>query len=100
MVLSGYGFSLFDVADASPHTAKTKKACAMAVSEILKDRKMLDIMRKKHTLPMKELSKRSGISKKVLDRHRRYIIAAAEILNGEYPLMCEYLRFIKSEVQA
>jgi RNA polymerase sigma factor len=33
---SAYNFSFFDLADCSPHAAKTKKACAKAVNFILK----------------------------------------------------------------
>jgi RNA polymerase sigma factor len=44
---------------------------------------------------MKELVSATGISRKILDRHRRYIIAAVEILSGDYPLLAEYMQFIK-----
>ena len=42
-----------------------------------------------------ELAKKAGVHKKILERHRKYIIAAAEILNGEYPLLAEYMNYIR-----
>ena len=57
----------------------------------------MEALHKTRTLPMKELVKASGVSKKILDRHRRYIIAVAEILYGEYPLVRAYLTFIREE---
>ena len=96
-LLEPYGFSLFDLAACSPKAAKTRKACAQAVRTLLDTPGLLEAMRKTRALPMKELAKASGVSRKILDRHRRYLIAAAEILNGEYPLVRAYLSFIREE---
>lgn len=96
-ILGAYGFSLFDLAACSPKAGKTRKACAQAVRTLLDTPGMMDSMRKAKALPMKELAKASGVSRKILDRHRRYLIAVAEILSGEYPLVREYLSFIREE---
>ena len=56
-------------------------------------------MRKNKALPMKELELASGVARKILDRHRRYIIAAAEILSGEYPVLAEYLGYIRKALK-
>jgi len=94
-ILGGYGFSFFDLADCSPHAEKTKTACAAAVRALLSSEALLDAMRRAHALPMKELERVSGVKRKLLDRHRRYIIAAAEILSGEYPILAGYMEFIR-----
>ena len=94
-ILKPYGFSFFDLADSSPRAEKTKQACCLAVVALLKNEGLLEKMRKNKTLPMKELSEVSGVARKILDRHRRYIIAAAEILSGEYPVLAEYLGYIR-----
>ena len=39
------------------------------------------------------------MARKILDRHRRYIIAAAEILSGEYPVLAEYLGYIRKALK-
>ena len=39
----------------------------------------------------KELCNGTGLQRKLIDRHRRYIIAAAEILKGDFPLLGDYL---------
>ncbi len=94
-LLSDYGFSFFDLADCSPKAEKTKKACAKAVAAVLSDYELLLKMRKTKTLPMKEIEKKSKVPRKILDRHRKYIIAAIEILNGEYPILAEYMSYIR-----
>ena len=98
-ILKPYGFSFFDLVESSPKAEKTKAACCSAVIALLKDGELLDKMRKNKALPMKELEKASGVARKILDRHRRYIIAAAEILSGEYPVLAEYLGYIRKALK-
>ncbi|MCR5594389.1 MAG: sigma-70 family RNA polymerase sigma factor [Lachnospiraceae bacterium] len=98
-LLGRYGFGFFDLTDSSPSSSKTKRECAKAVKTILNDEVLLDTMRKKRTLPIKELALKSGVKVKLLERHRKYIIAATEILNGEYPLLAEYMSYIKKDME-
>ena len=98
-ILRPYGFSFFDLAESSPKAGKTKDACCKAVLALLKNEELLDKMRKNKALPMKELELASGVARKILDRHRRYIIAAAEILSGEYPVLAEYLGYIRKALK-
>lgn len=96
-ILGKYGFSFYDLVDASPKADKTKRACAAAVEVLLKNKHLFETMHGSGALPMKELCEISGISRKILERHRKYIIAAAEILNGEYPLLKEYMSGIRKQ---
>lgn len=95
-ILREYGFSFFDLAESSPKAEKTKKSCARAVRVLIASVVLMAQMRLKRLLPIKELSERSGVVRKILDRHRRYIIAAAEILDGDFPILAGYLSFIKA----
>ncbi len=99
-ILARYGFSFFDLKDCSPKAGKTKDGCARAVRALLADPSLLDRLRKSGTLPMKELSAASGVGRKILDRHRRYLIAAAEILAGDFPLLSGYMAYIRKEYPA
>lgn len=94
-ILREYGFSFFDLADASPKAEKTKQSCAQAVRTLLVTALLLAQMRLKRLLPIKELSAASGVVRKILERHRKYIIASAEILDGDFPILAGYLAFIK-----
>lgn len=98
-LLDKYDFTFFDLEKASPVSAKTKAECAKAVRCILEDESLFETMRRRFSLPMKELSRKSGVKSKLLERHRRYIIAAAEILNGDYPLLAEYMSYIKKDLE-
>ncbi len=94
-ILQLYGFSFFDLADASPKAEKTKKSCAQAVRTLIASVLLMAQMRLKRLLPIKELSEVSGVIRKILERHRKYIIASAEILDGDFPILAGYLAFIK-----
>ncbi len=98
-LLHPYGFSFMDLASCSPHSAKTKLACKRAVNALMNSVELINKMNKSKSLPMKELTEICGISRKILDRHRRYIIAATLILSGEYPLLAEYMAYIKDTLK-
>ena len=98
-ILSGYGFSFFDLTECSPKAVKTKKACADAVNYMLAHKELIGKMRSSKNLPVSEIKENAGVSRKILERHRKYIIAAVEILNGEYPLLAEYMSYIKKALE-
>lgn len=93
--LREYGISFDDLAGCSPRTPKTRNACAKAVRAILADGEIAREMRQSFHLPAGAVSKATGISRKLLDRHRKYLIAVAEILDGEYLYLAEYVKYIK-----
>lgn len=95
---SEYDFSFFDLTKCSPHAAKTKSSCAKAVNYILENPILMKELRNTKQLPLKIIEKNTKVPRKILERHRKYIIAAIEILSGEYPYLIEYLQYIRQEV--
>ena len=77
--------------------SKTKKSCAKAVAFLLENKFAFLILRETKQLPMKAIEKGTNISRKVLERHRKYIIAATEIFVGDFPNLKEYMEYIKNE---
>lgn len=96
-ILNDYRFSFMDLVDCSPKANKTKTACANAVSYLLKNLLLMKEMQATKQLPLKIMEKNTGIPRKILERHRKYIIAVAEILHGDYPYLAEYLSYIREE---
>lgn len=96
-VLNDYRFSFMDLVECSPKANKTKTACAKAVSYLLKNTLLMNEMQEAKQLPVKIIEKNTGIPRKIIERHRKYIIAAAEILHGDYPYLAEYLSYIREE---
>lgn len=96
--LSHYGFSFFDLVQCSPKAGKTRDACTRAVVFLLSDPSLFEQMRHSMQLPIKILAEAIPLPRKILERHRKYIIAAAELLSGEYPCLAEYLHHIRKEL--
>ncbi|MBQ9412346.1 MAG: RNA polymerase subunit sigma [Oscillospiraceae bacterium] len=94
-ILRAYGFSFFDLAECSPKAEKTKKSCAQAIRTLIASAILMAKLRLKRLLPIRELSEQSGVIRKILDRHRRYIIAGAEILDGDFPILASYLKSVR-----
>ncbi|HEX3018432.1 MAG TPA: sigma-70 family RNA polymerase sigma factor [Caproicibacter sp.] len=98
-LFSDYEFSFWDLTSCSPKAEKTKTACAKAIIYILKNPIILNEMRQTKLLPLKLIEKNAEIPRKILERHRKYIIAAAEILTGDFPFLADYLQYIKKELK-
>lgn len=98
-LFANYGFNFFDLAACSPKAEKTKTACAKAAVCVLENAALLKSMKTTHALPIKLISEITQVPRKILDRHRRYIIAAVEILSGDYPALARYMRFIRKEMK-
>lgn len=96
-VLDGYGISFFDLAEDSPKAAKTRRHCARAVNWMLEVAERVVKMRLKRCLPVMAICRALELAKKIINRHKRYIIASTEILDGDYPQLSEYLDYIKKE---
>ena len=94
-ILHEYGFSFFDLAESSPKAEKTKRSCGQAIRTMIESVILMAKMRLKRLLPIKELSEASGVVRKILDRHRKYIIAGAEIMDGDFPILASYLKYIR-----
>lgn len=94
-LLSTYGFRFFDLTECSPQQDKTRKECAVAIRFMLTDSALFAALEKTRRLPIKALAAASGVSRKTLDRYRKYIIMAVLILDGDYPQLAEYLKFVK-----
>ncbi len=97
-ILKNYGFSFFDLIDCSPKSQKTKLACARAIDFLLEHPLLLSDLKVSKRLPIGPLQKNLKLPRKILERHRKYIIAAVEILSGEYPGLASYMQSVRKEL--
>ncbi|MEG1972616.1 MAG: sigma factor [Oscillospiraceae bacterium] len=86
--------TFWELAASSPKSKKTKEACKKAVLCIMENPSLAKSLKKSHVLPLKEIENISKVPRKILERHRKYIIAAIELISGDYPHLAEYLQFI------
>ena len=99
--LKPFGISFFDLAECSPKAEKTRKSCAMLVKAFFAPPPpLVDGLRRTKIMPVKELLGRSRISRKIIDRYRKYLITSALILDGDYPGLADYLDYIKKALRS
>ena len=98
-LLEPYGFSFFELVACPPKGARAKGAVADSVAVLVENPAFFSMMRSNLELPMKELVKYSGAPRRIIEKHRKYIIAAAEILNGEFPELGEYFSYISKVIR-
>ncbi|MCR5161877.1 MAG: sigma-70 family RNA polymerase sigma factor [Lachnospiraceae bacterium] len=93
--LKDYDISFFDLADCSPRSYKTRSCCSDLLQAMFLPPPLVALLRRKKQLPVKEMLERCKVSRKLVDRHRKYLIAASLILDGDYPGIAEYLKFVR-----
>lgn len=98
-MLTAYSFRFFDLTECSPQQDKTRRECAKAARYMLDQYppELIEELVRKKKLPVKALATGSGVSKKTIDRYRKYLIMAVLILRGDYPHIAEYLKFVREE---
>lgn len=90
--LGAYGFRFYDLIDCSPKQGKTRSACNAAVQTLLGSPEGLQKLVRTRQLPMRDLIRLGGISQRILEKYRRYIVAAVILQTGDYPMLAEYIR--------
>ena len=90
-LLSHYGVRFSELVRISPKHQDARDR-ALAVARILvNEPELLAHLTKKKSLPLKELEKRVKVSRKTLERQRKYIIALTLVLIGDFCHLQEYL---------
>lgn len=86
--LSLYGLNFADLAAASPKHRDTREALIRAARTVAGDPELLRVLETQRRLPLRELAAKTGLSRRVLERGRRYIVAVTLVLSRRelYPL--------------
>ena len=93
--LSLYDIFFRDLAEASPKAEKTRASCGEVIKSIFLPPPLMELIRRTKNIPVKEIMNRSNVKKKLLERHRKHLITAALVLDGDYPGLREYFPYRK-----
>lgn len=88
--LEPFGISFFELPKASPKSKKTRKVCVKIVRYIVGNKELLTSVYDKKVLPVKQVLSDLQVNKKILERHRKYLIMGILILNGNYEILSGY----------
>jgi RNA polymerase sigma factor len=91
-LLRTFELSFIDLVENSPKHADARKN-AILIARILVDHPDLrNILLEKKRLPIKQLEEMVDVSRKTIERNRKYIIAISLILLGDYMYLKDYIK--------
>ncbi len=93
-IMTGYNLSLRDIAENSPKQERTLLACQKALAYAKKNPSLIEEAEKTGKVPLTKLSRGSGVSKKTLERHRKYMLAIIIVYTNGF----DYIRDHLSEI--
>ena len=89
--LASWNISMESLVKESPKHDSLRQAYKGLVLAIMESQPILDTILKKHYLPVKEISKLTGLPQKKIERARTFILAAILIKLGDYDFLSDYV---------
>lgn len=90
--LGMFAISFEELVRVSPKHADSREMMFQIARIISGDPDMLGTLLSKKTMPIKELLEKVDVSRKTIERNRKYLIALTLIYAGHYPYLSDYLR--------
>lgn len=91
-VLAAFDLSFSDLVENSPKHADARKNAILVAKMLVDNQELKEMLFEKKRLPIKQLEKMVDVSRKTIERNRKYIIAIALILSNDYFYMKEYIK--------
>lgn len=93
--LAAFGIELSEVADNQPRQDRTFFSCIEVLEYAKKNPEIIETMLASKKLPIAALSEGSKVGKKILERHRKYLIAALLAYTNGFELIRAHLDQIR-----
>lgn len=93
--LALFGLTLTDVADSCPRQERTLDACMKVLDYAKKHPQLLEQMIRSCKLPLSQLALGSGVEKKTLERHRKYLVAILLAFTNGFEIIRGHLSQMK-----
>jgi RNA polymerase sigma factor len=90
--LSNFKLSFQDLVEQSPKHEDARLNAIEIANTVVNSKELLDYLIEKKRLPIKKLEKQVNVSRKTIERNRKYIIAISLILIGDYVYLRDYLK--------
>ncbi|WP_239614866.1 RNA polymerase sigma-I factor [Cohnella mopanensis] len=95
--LALFGITFHDLVTTSPRHQDSRAVLLRMGRRLASEETMFNFLRDKRQLPIKELCEAEGVSRKTVERHRKYLIAVSLIAYGTYPFLQEYIGMDREE---
>ncbi|WP_064092326.1 RNA polymerase sigma factor SigI [Rossellomorea aquimaris] len=90
--LSQYKLSFQDIVEQSPKHEDARLNAIEIAKTVVDSQELLQYLFEKKRLPIKMLEKQVVVSRKTIERNRKYIIAISLIIVGDYVYLKDYLK--------
>ncbi|MBP2076706.1 RNA polymerase sigma factor SigI [Oceanobacillus polygoni] len=90
--LREYKLTLIELTEASPKHRDARDSAVKTARILYHDKNLSEYVYRKKKLPIKELVKKVDVSKKTLERNRKFILAIFIVLSGDYIYLKDYLK--------
>ncbi|MFC4776888.1 RNA polymerase sigma factor SigI [Paenibacillus sp. GCM10023252] len=98
--LSRYDISFQELPTLSPKHADSRKLVFSISETLARDSVLYEGFLRTGKLPVNELTLKCGVSRKTVERNRKYIISLLLIMSGSYPYLRSYLHgYVKPQQQ-
>ncbi len=95
--LQTFGITFMELVEVSPKHSDSRETLIQISALLVSHDNLMDKLIKSKTLPMKELVELVDVSRKTLERNRKYIISIALLLQGTFPFLQDYLKIPASK---
>lgn len=89
--LAEYDLDLEELSRVAPRHRDAREAAKAVARTLVGDEHLREYLLQRRQLPLRELEYRTGVGRKSLERHRKYIIAVAVVLMGEFQHLQDYV---------
>jgi RNA polymerase sigma factor len=96
--LSEFEIAFSDLSEASPKHDDSRQMLFKIGNLLSQDAELMRTLLSKRQLPIKELLMKVDVSRKTLERNRKFIIAIVLIYNGPYPYLRDYLQIKEIDI--
>ncbi|WP_421384272.1 RNA polymerase sigma factor SigI [Bacillus salacetis] len=90
--LKEYSLSFDDLVSNSPKHEDARVNAISIAKLVVSTPSLLEYLQEKKRLPIKQLEKQVGFSRKTIERNRKYIIAISIIIMGDFYYLKDYLK--------
>lgn len=91
-LLQTFDLSFSELVENSPKHADARKSAIQVAKTLVDHKELLDQLHEKKRLPIKQLESMVSVSRKTIERNRKYIIAMALILTSDYIYLKDYIK--------
>jgi RNA polymerase sigma factor len=91
-LLAEFDIDFEELIDLSPKHADARHNAMDVAKVIVSDPQLVMYVYEKKSLPLKQLMNRVQVSRKTMERQRKYILAVTLILSGDFSMLQEYIQ--------